>query len=154
MEQLLADQQLLSKQIDATGQAMAKLTLNRGSASGGGGRPPSPASSEEQAENQFHHRRTTGDTHTRSGFNSYNHQNEGGFNSYKHQNEGGGFSRLVVPKLSCPRFEGSNPRIWKDKCIDYFRICNVPDSMWPLVASLHMDGVASGWVLGNNSWLQ
>lgn len=45
MEQLLADQQLLSKQIDATGQAVAKLTLNRASHSGG--RPPSPVSSED-----------------------------------------------------------------------------------------------------------
>lgn len=30
--------------------------------------------------------------------------------------------------------------------MDYFRICNVPESMWPLVASLHMDGIASSWL--------
>lgn len=95
MEQLLADQQLLSKQIDATGQAVAKSTLNRGSTSSGGGRSPSPASSEEPVENPFHPRRNhTGDPHPRSGF-----------ASHRQHYKGFGSSRTVVPKLYCPRFE-------------------------------------------------
>lgn len=28
----------------------------------------------------------------------------------------------------------------------YFQLCNVPESMWPLVASLHMDGNAQTWL--------
>lgn len=135
MEQLLADQQLLAKQIDATGQAVARLTLNHENTSRA--RPPSPASSEEQADHRFQYRRrTTGDPSNQ----------RTGFTSHKQQHVGFGSSQTAIPKLSCPRFEGSNPRIWRDKCSDYFHICNVPESMWPLVASLHMDGVASSWL--------
>lgn len=135
-KQLLADQQMLSKQIDATGQDVAKLTMKQPSVFEE--RPPSPAASEAPAPRTFHrHNHDSGEPSVvrRSGFTSNRHQHEV-FDS----------SRTAIPKLSCPRFEGANPRIWKDKCIDYFKLCNIPESMWPLVASLHMDGVASCWL--------
>ena len=33
--------------------------------------------------------------------------------------------RHALPKMSFPRFTGANPTIWKDKCLDYFRIFNI-----------------------------
>ena len=50
-----------------------------------------------------------------------------------------------VPKMSFPLFDGSNPKIWIDKCTHYFQIQNISESSWVLAASLHMDGNASKW---------
>jgi hypothetical protein len=52
LEQMLKDQQLLSKQIDATGQAVAKLTLQQ---MGDPHDPPSPTFSENSVENSLYH---------------------------------------------------------------------------------------------------
>jgi hypothetical protein len=47
--------------------------------------------------------------------------------------------------MSFPSFDGSGPRIWLDKCRDYFRIHNFPPGMWVTAASLHMEDNASRW---------
>jgi hypothetical protein len=31
----------------------------------------------------------------------------------------------ALPKMSFPKFSGEHPRIWIDKCADYFRIFNI-----------------------------
>lgn len=49
-------------------------------------------------------------------------------------------------KMSFPRFDGDQPRIWKDKCLDYFRLFNVHPSLWLVSATLHMDGNAALWL--------
>ena len=56
-----------------------------------------------------------------------------------------GGSRTYIPKLSFPRFDGRHPKIWRDKCMDYFHICNVPEHMWVTTASLHLDDNAASW---------
>jgi hypothetical protein len=48
--------------------------------------------------------------------------------------------------MSFPRFNGDQPRIWKDKCLDYFRLFNVNPSLWLVSATLHMDGNAALWL--------
>jgi hypothetical protein len=52
----------------------------------------------------------------------------------------------ALPKLSLPKFNGDNPRIWIDKCVDYFRIFNIPECMWTTAASLHMEDNATKWL--------
>lgn len=49
-------------------------------------------------------------------------------------------------KMSFPRFDGDQPRVWKDKCLDYFRLFNVHPSLWLISATLHMDGNAALWL--------
>ena len=66
--------------------------------------------------------------------------------NHRHQGESSGSSRPYVPKMSFPLFTGQHPKIWKDKCLNYFSICNVPESMWTIAASMHMDGPASKWL--------
>ena len=66
--------------------------------------------------------------------------------NHRHQGESSGSSRPYVPKMSFPLFTGEHPKIWKDKCLNYFSICNVPESMWTIAASMHMDGPASKWL--------
>jgi hypothetical protein len=52
----------------------------------------------------------------------------------------------ALPKLSFPKFSGDNPKIWIDKCGDYFHIFNVPKCMWTTTASLHMEENAARWL--------
>jgi hypothetical protein len=82
VEQLLLDQQILAKQIEATGQAVARLNLNQSSA--GERRSSSPTSSDTSMEPPPPHRRHfpagTSRHHTRhadSGFPRHSHE-EGG----------------------------------------------------------------------------
>jgi hypothetical protein len=37
------------------------------------------------------------------------------------------------------------PRIWLDKCLDYFTLYRVPEQIWIIIASLSMEGNASKW---------
>jgi len=43
-------------------------------------------------------------------------------------------------------FNGSNPRIWKSKCLDYFQLCNIDEAFWTIAASMNMDGNAAKWL--------
>jgi hypothetical protein len=52
----------------------------------------------------------------------------------------------ALPKLSFPKFYSENPRIWLDKCTDYFCIFNIPETMWTTDASLHMEDNAAKWL--------
>jgi hypothetical protein len=54
--------------------------------------------------------------------------------------------RSELPKLSFSKFYGENPRIWLDKCDDYFRIFNIPETMWTTTASLHMEDNIAKWL--------
>lgn len=54
--------------------------------------------------------------------------------------------RSPLPKMSFPRFDGENPRVWRDKCLDYFRIFNINPALWLTTATLHMDGMAALWL--------
>jgi hypothetical protein len=56
------------------------------------------------------------------------------------------FNHTGTSKLAFPKFNGDNPRIWIDKCCDYFCIYNIPDCMWATTASLHMDDNLAKWL--------
>ncbi|KAK3151850.1 hypothetical protein QOZ80_3AG0251460 [Eleusine coracana subsp. coracana] len=51
-----------------------------------------------------------------------------------------------MPKIAFSKFEGIHPRIWIDKCVDYFELFKVPRCMWATAASLHMEGNAATWL--------
>ena len=36
--------------------------------------------------------------------------------------------------------------MWHDKCIDYFRISNIEESMWVTAVALHFDKNAAKWL--------
>jgi hypothetical protein len=56
------------------------------------------------------------------------------------------FHHGVLPKMSFPKFNGENLRIWIDKCGDYFRIFNIPECMWTMATSLHMEENVDKWL--------
>jgi hypothetical protein len=56
--------------------------------------------------------------------------------------EGG---HLPIPRMPFPIFEGEEPQIWIDQCVDYFTLYRVPESVWVVSASLNMKGNAKSW---------
>lgn len=51
----------------------------------------------------------------------------------------------VPIKLNFPKFDGEFPRIWRHKCLDYFRVCNIHSTMWLTAATMHLEGKAAHW---------
>ncbi|GJN10710.1 hypothetical protein PR202_ga28827 [Eleusine coracana subsp. coracana] len=54
--------------------------------------------------------------------------------------------RNHLPKMSFPKFDGADPVVWKEKCLDYFEIFSIPADMWVTSACLHMEGNAAKWL--------
>ena len=136
VEQMMKDQQVLAQQVEITGQAVARLTLN--STRPPVGEPPSPTVSDASTDNPFH-QGPQGTSHT-----VLPHRHDRG-------GQRGGADALhrlkhALPKLAFPRFTGSNPRVWRSKCQDYFQLYNVPPAMQATFASLHMDDNAGKWL--------
>lgn len=50
-----------------------------------------------------------------------------------------------IPKMLFPKFDDENPRIWVDKCHDYFTLYNIPNTMKTSTASLHLEDNAAKW---------
>jgi hypothetical protein len=65
-----------------------------------------------------------------------------------------------MPKVFCPKFNGENPVIWKDKCVDYFLLVDLAPQHWVRMAAVHFEGAASQWLqvyrkkVRNPSWVQ
>jgi len=154
VEQMMKDQQVLAQQIELTGQAVARLTLN--STRPPVGEPPSPTISDASTDNPFH-QGPQGTSHTAP----HQRQDRG-----VHRGGLDGTHRLkhAIPKLAFPRFTGSNPRVWRSKCQDYFQLYNVPPAMQPrLLLSIWMTTLGNGCkylkgsmasLIGNRSFLR
>lgn len=133
---MLKDQQALAKQMDSTGKALAQLTINQMRAHEE--IPSSPTSSDTSVEQTIRPRRAGT---SRAQVPAHN-----GFHSHRTTSGDRHMDRAFLPKMNFPRFDGHNPCIWKDKCQDYFKLLNIPESMWATAASLHMDANAEKWL--------
>lgn len=51
--------------------------------------------------------------------------------------------RPPFPKLEFPKFDGSNPRLWRDQCLMYFEVYGVHDSLKTRFAALNFQGAAA-----------
>lgn len=58
--------------------------------------------------------------------------------------ESSGF--IKPPKLDFPKFYGENPRLWLDRCRNYFDMYRVPVPQWLLTATMYMEGHAALWL--------
>lgn len=58
---------------------------------------------------------------------------------------GGDIHPGSLPKLASPVFQGVELGIWFDKCMYYFTIYEVPESLWASTASMHMQGNTAKW---------
>ena len=131
----MKDQQLLSKQMEVTGNAVAQLTLNQRPAYEE--EPGSPTSSVNARDSHLRQPRQ------RQGGPSITCLNTG---KGRHPSEDRTSTRSHVPKLAFPRFEEVDARVWKSKCMDFFQLYDVPKNLWVMHASLHMDDNAAKWL--------
>lgn len=51
-----------------------------------------------------------------------------------------------MPKTSFPKFDGQQPKIWKEKCDKYFHMFHVPEEYKAQYATLHFVGSAALWL--------
>ena len=51
----------------------------------------------------------------------------------------------AMPKMQFPKFDGQNTKIWKDNCLSYFELYQLPEGMWITAAHLHFEGNAAKW---------
>lgn len=51
----------------------------------------------------------------------------------------------AMPKMIFPKFDGTDPKIWKDNCQSYFELYKLPEGMWITAAHLHFEGNAAKW---------
>jgi hypothetical protein len=49
-------------------------------------------------------------------------------------------------KMPFPHINSEHPRVWCDKCHDYFRAFNISLTLWLTTVTLHMDGNAAVWL--------
>jgi hypothetical protein len=104
IEQMQKDQQLMAKQMENTGNALAQLRIDVMRASEN--QPPSPADSENTFDNLFANTRPAPSGPSRP------HHHE------QHNGQGAGnrgSNRGFLPKMNFPRFNGKNRSIWKNK---------------------------------------
>lgn len=55
-----------------------------------------------------------------------------------------------MPKMDFPRFDGTDARIWLDKCAAYFAMYQIPPSFRVSAASIHMVGTIAHWFQSYN----
>jgi hypothetical protein len=135
MEQVLKDKSLLTKQLEATGKAVAHLTLDREAENTF--ETFSQASQERchHVPPRFHNPR--GEHHHPCLIHDLHREHQEGHMSYHHP----------VPKLNLPEFNGRYSKIWQRQCEDFFHIYNVPEHLWITTATMHMEANAGRWVL-------
>jgi hypothetical protein len=53
--------------------------------------------------------------------------------------------RHWIPKMDFPQFDGTDVRIWLDKCSTYFQLYSIPPNFLVTTASMHLVDRASHW---------
>jgi hypothetical protein len=48
--------------------------------------------------------------------------------------------------LPFPTFDGTHPKIWIDKAVNYFTIYNIPQCLWVTASTVAFDDNASKWL--------
>jgi hypothetical protein len=149
LEQMIKDQEKLSTQIAATGQAVADLRMKHRDMEG----PSSPTFSDYKDSNPFQGNKSS---QTAGG-----KQPKPPYGLPKHStSDRQSHLRGFTPKMSFPKFSGTNPCIWREKCKDCFTLMETPEHLWATAASLHMEGNAEKWLhmhkqkYGLGSWDQ
>lgn len=124
------DQLDLAKQLQATGEATARIALRQMKLEEDmqGLSPRSVDSGNPFAREPHPHRPPEG-PHRQNNDHVYNQAN----------------NRPYLPKMHFPTFSGDDPRIWKDKCQEFFKLYNISDNMKTSASSLSLEGNAARW---------
>lgn len=50
-----------------------------------------------------------------------------------------------MPKMVFPKFDGTDPTIWRDNCTSSFELYQILEGMWITAAHIHFEGNAAKW---------
>jgi len=127
----LDDQKIVAQQVLANGDAISCLIQR--------GRPTPPQSvnssssisEEEDDADSFQNDFATGSgpSHRR---------NRGSHRHHRHNNDKNSMPHHAIPKMQFPFFDGTQHKIWLDKCTRYFKIYNMDKKLWVEAASMHL----------------
>ena len=131
-----AEQKVMSKQVQANGQAVAQLTIRQ-----------------MDMENQSNHSADGSVIFEDDDFQNIFSKDKkveghGSGHRHKHHREHPGKDELphhTLPKLLFPKFGGTTPKIWFDDCVNYFTIYSVPEHLKVTAATMHLEGNARKW---------
>jgi hypothetical protein len=133
----LDDQKLVAQQVLANGDAISQLIQRE--------RPTPPQSvnnssglSKEEDVDSFQNEFATG-----SGPSHRRHR--GSHRHHRPHNDRNSMPHHAIPKMQFPFFDGTQPKIWLDKCTRYFKIYNMEKKLWVEAASLHLQENAAKW---------
>jgi len=51
-----------------------------------------------------------------------------------------------LPKVNFPKFDGSHPKVWKEKCEKYFNMYHVLVHLWAEFSTIHFKGPTALWL--------
>ena len=117
VDSLGKEQQILTQKVDSTAQAVAQILADQGAP-------------HERRDGQ-----PTSLVHPQHGFGEPSSSHSAG----RHHSESNVMHRSFLPKMRFPQFTGEQPKIWKDRCLDYFRIFDISEHMCVAMASMNFD---------------
>ena len=106
---------MIAKQVQANGQAVASLTLRHMEKEVVSDHSDDVSVIFEEEEHDFQNVFATKKHEFRPGSSKQPKQHE---ESLPHHS---------LPKIHFPKFDGSNPKIWFDNCVNYFTIYSIPE---------------------------
>lgn len=134
MDHYTAEQHLIAQQVKANGAAVAQLTMRHNDGPFGDDSVSVIFYEKEDFENVFAKNKGT-------------HKPESSKTRKppsKHDKKTT-LPSQAMPKMQFPKFDGHNPKIWKDNCLSYFELYQLPEGMWITAAHLHFEGNAAKW---------
>jgi hypothetical protein len=51
-----------------------------------------------------------------------------------------------IPKIDFPKFDGVCPKLWQQRCEDYFALYGTQRSLWITIATMQFEGAAARWL--------
>lgn len=138
MDQYSQEQQLIAQQIKANGAAIAQLTMRQWE------EEPKYDDDEEKvsvySDGNASFQNVFGkDKHIPKTEHTKHHK------SVPKQEKKDSINKHAMPKMNFPTFDGTNPRVWLDNCLNYFEIYQLPEGMWITAAVLHLQDNAAKW---------
>lgn len=146
VDQCTADQRFIAQQVKANGQTVAQLTAHQFENEAGSVSAASVIADDKLSfENVFadkwkhstrpepsHHFKTIKQPHKTD-------------NSQHHATRTDTVPHHALPKMLFPTSNGTQPKIWLDKCLNYFHIYKMSEDLWVEAATMHLQENAAKW---------
>lgn len=154
MDQYSAEQHMIAQQVKANGQAVAQLTMKafEKEAHYDDSEEVSVVFEEEPpfqnifAKNKDPHKPALSHKPKTSQKAEPFHKPEPSKNKPFHKPDSREHTtHQAMPKMQFPSFDGTKPKVWKDKCKNYFELYKLPEGMWITAATLHFHDNAAMW---------